>query len=110
MKEKLQLHTCWKKTTLAIEDTIMLTELCIEVNYFQYKESFYKQLNSAAMGSLISPIFAEFCMQKLEETVIPTLGNIVYSWWRYVDDTFGVVKINAIDDVLEKSNNFHPSI
>jgi len=76
MKEKLENELCWKdKTRLEIQDIIMLTELCLKGNYFQFKDTLYEQQEGAAMGSPISPIFAEFFMQKLEENLIPTLFN-----------------------------------
>ena len=88
MKEKLMEDTNWKvNTQLELQDIIMLTELCLKGNFFQYKNVLYEQLEGAAMGSPISPIFAEFFMQKLEETLVPKFGLSLYAWSRYVDDS-----------------------
>jgi len=62
------------------------------------------------MRSPISPIFAEFFMQKLEETLIPTLNLSLYAWWRYVDDVFTIAKIKDIDKIKTTLNSFHPAI
>ena len=111
MKEKLENELCWKdKTRLEIQDIIMLTELCLKGNYFQFKDTLYEQQEGAVMGSPISPIFAEFFMQKLEGNLIPTLNSSLHAWWEYVDDVFTIAKIKDVDKIETTLNNFHPSI
>jgi len=62
------------------------------------------------MGSPISPIFAKFFMQKLEDTLVPTSGLSLYVWSRYVDDIFTIVKTQDLDEILNSLNEFNPSI
>jgi len=51
MKKKLLNDTSWQtRTKLELEDIIMLTELCMEGNYFEYKQMYFEQLEGAAMG------------------------------------------------------------
>ena len=88
----------------------MLTELCLQGNYFPFKGCLYEQLEGAAMGSPISPIFLEFFMQKLETSIIPTLENSLYSWWRYFDDVFSIAKIKDINLIMRALKYYNPNI
>ena len=49
-------------------------------------------------------------MAKLETRIVPTLGNMVLNWKRFVDDTIGYVKNGSIDIILSKLNSFHTNI
>ena len=49
-------------------------------------------------------------MVELENKVIPTLGDKVSLWHRYVDDTFTFIKKNEIENVKGILNNFHKDI
>jgi len=111
MKSKLIEDISRKRhTQLELQDVIMLTELCLQGNFFSFKGDIYEQMEEAAMSSPISPIFAEFFMQNLEVTIIPTSGHSLYSWWRYVDEVFSIAKSKDVDVILTALNNFNPSI
>ncbi|XP_055847146.1 uncharacterized protein LOC129912767 [Episyrphus balteatus] len=61
------------------------------------------------MGNSLSPYIAEAFMCKLEremkdEEIFPRI------WWRYVDDTFAVVKKSDVERVLNLINSRHSSI
>ena len=49
-------------------------------------------------------------MWKLENTIIPKLGNKVYQWKRYVDDTFAFYKPNTEQEIQLGLNSFHENI
>ena len=49
-------------------------------------------------------------MVELERSVIPDLANKLSNWRRYVDDTICYMKVDSIDYVLSKLNNFHKNI
>jgi len=70
----------WKndKHKLDLQDIIMLVEICLEGNYFQWDGVNYEQLEGSAMGSPIFPIFAEFFMQRLEFQIINTMTSIKF--------------------------------
>ena len=110
MKTKLLTDTTWKQITkLEIQDIVMLMDTCMNGNYFEYERSFYEQLEGSAMGSPISPCFAEFLMQDLEEKLIPNM-NCIQQYARFVDDIFAIVKRNEINNVLNSLNNYHSEI
>ena len=41
-------------------------------NYFVYNDSVYKQIHGCAMGSPVSPVVANLCMEAIEEMAINT--------------------------------------
>jgi len=113
MKKKLLNDTSWQtRTKLELEDIIMLTELCMEGNYFEYKQMYFEQLEGAAMGSPISPCFSEFLMQDLEESLIPSMlsDRSMLAYFRYMDDIFSIVKRSELPKILEKHNSYHTEI
>jgi len=61
------------------------------------------------MGSPISPVFAEFLLQDLEHSIIPSIRSILH-YYRYVDDVFSIVKKTDIPLILDKLNGYHPEI
>ena len=62
------------------------------------------------MGSPISPIVANLCMEKLEAEALATAPHPPRVWYRYVDDTFVVIKKDHIDSLKTHINAIHPSI
>ena len=63
-----------------------------------------------AMGSPLGRVLASIFVVELEARIIPTLGNMVFNWKRFVDDTIGYVKNGSVDIILSKLNSFHPNI
>jgi len=61
------------------------------------------------MGSPISPVFAEFLLQDLERSIIPSIRS-VHHYLRYVDNVFSVAKKNDSALILDKLNGYHPEI
>ena len=49
-------------------------------------------------------------MQKLVTSIIPTWGNSLYSWRKYVDDVFSIAKIIDINLIMRALNNYNPNI
>jgi retron-type reverse transcriptase len=72
-------------TKLNTDEIMELLNICICSTYFKFNDNFFKQLEGTAMGSPISPIFAELFLQKLENNLIKNNRNIIV-WRRYVDD------------------------
>ena len=79
LKSRLSEDSSWKTSTkLELPDIVMLTELCMEGNFFQFSNKYYEQCEGAAMGSPISPVFAEFLLQDLEHSIIPSMRSILH--------------------------------
>ncbi|XP_055847147.1 uncharacterized protein LOC129912768 [Episyrphus balteatus] len=106
IKEHLQ------KSNVSIEHTnayIFAIETCMKYNCFQFRNTYYSNDFGCSMGNSLSPYIAEAFMCKLEremkdEEIFPRI------WWRYVDDTFAVVKKSDVERVLNLINSRHSSI
>ena len=66
--------------------------------------------DGTAVGSPLGPAIAGIFMVELEKGLLPMLSTYISSWKRYVDDTFGYIKTDAIDYVLCILNSFHGNI
>ena len=49
-------------------------------------------------------------MSELANTIIPTLGDKIQHWSRYVDDTFAFIKPDTEKEIQQKLNSFHKNI
>ena len=52
-----------ERTLMTTEETCKMTKLCLASTYFQFKDTFYEQVEGAAMGSPLSPIVANLYME-----------------------------------------------
>lgn len=96
-------------TTIPIDNFLTLLELCITCTYFKYQNNHFLQESGTAMGSPISPVFAELYRQFLESSLIISNPHIHY-WTRYVDDVFSIIRARKLNHILETINGFHPAI
>ena len=64
------------------------------------------------MGSLVSPVVANLCMEAIEEVAINTSVVQPKVWKRYVDDSFCIIKQNAFNTchTTLTSNSIDPHI
>ena len=85
------------KTSLDVEDIILLLRLCLNTTYFQVNGQYYAQKQVTAMGSPISVVVANLFMENIEEKALQSFTCEVKVWKRYVDDTFVVLKAKDLD-------------
>ena len=69
-----------------------------------------QQNDGVAMESPLGSVIPAISMVKLETRNVPTLGNMVLNWKRFVHDTIGYVKNGNIDIILSKFISFHRDI
>jgi len=62
------------------------------------------------MGSPLSPIVADFVLQKLESQIINNLSIKFNFYYRYVDDIVLSAPLSCFKDLLNSFNSFHPRI
>ena len=69
-------------------DTANLVRTCLKSTYFSYHGNIYKQIHGVAMGSPLSPVIANICMDHFKMKAINSFHFTPYEWKRYVDDIF----------------------
>lgn len=89
--------------------TIMLF-LLKECAVFSWNNTSYKQRDSLAMGSPLSPILAKILMTKLLQVTLPSLQLQPKFLALYVDDSFWIVKKNQVEIILNSLNEYHNKI
>ena len=62
------------------------------------------------MGSPVSPIVANLCMEVIEELAISTSSVPPKVWKRYVDDSFVIIKKDAVSSFHNTLNASDPKI
>ena len=62
------------------------------------------------MGSPVSPVVANICMEKMEEMAIKTTPVPPKTWKCFVDDSFSIIKKNAVATFHNTLNSIDPSI
>ncbi len=110
LEKRLLLDNHWKKDTyFNLDEIIELVKICSSNTYFRFRDHLFKQDSGLPMGSPLSPILAEFCMQSLEESIVDGHPFIKF-WVRYVDDVYAIVKSRKLHDILTELNGYHTSI
>ena len=58
------------RTNLTTDNVILLLGFALFNSFFAYNDCFYKQIHGCAMGSPVSPVVANLCMETIEESAI----------------------------------------
>ena len=98
------------RTKLDIDEIVSLLTFVLSNNYFMFNDKIYKQIHGCAMGSPVSPIVANLCMEDIEESAIIALTVPPKVWKRYVDDSFCIIKKDEIPTFHNKLNSMDPHI
>ena len=98
------------RTSLTTDDIISLLDFTLSNNYFVYNNCVYKQVHGCAMGSPVSPIVANLCMEVVEELAINTSTVASRVWKRYVDDSFVIIKKDAVSSFHDTLNSIDSKI
>ena len=100
LDEDTTLHS---RTKLTTDEIISLLEFTLSNNYFMFNDFVYKQIHGCAMGSPVSPVVANLCMEVIEESAIAASTTPPKIWKRYVDDSFVIIKEHFV-------SNFHDTL
>ena len=99
---------------IPIQQFCQLIRVCVGSTIFVFEGDVYKQKFGVAMGSPLSPILANLCMEFIEKRFIKTLPNDIRPlfWVRYVDDIFIIYQHSEekLTEFLEYVNAILPSI
>ena len=111
IKEKLEQDSTFsRKTHLKIDEIVLLLNFALSNNYFVFEGQTYKQIHGCALGSPISPVVANICMEKIEEMAIKTTSYPQKTWKRFVDHSFSIIKKNTVETFHNTLNSLDPSI
>ena len=92
------------RTQLDIDDILRLLEFVLSNSFFVYNDKTYKQIHGCAMGSPVSAIVANLCMEVIEEQAIQSATTRPKTWKRFVDDSFAIINKNAITSFHDTLN------
>ena len=99
---------------IPIDHFCQLIRICVSATIFEYDGNIYKQKFGVAMGSPLSPILANLCMEFFEKRYIETLPEDIKPkfWVRYVDDIFIIFQGDdeQLNNLLDTVNSLLPSI
>ena len=65
--------------------------ICLVHSFFVYNNTTYKQIHGCAMGSPVSAVVANLCMEVIEEQTISNAVLPPKIWKRFVDDSFAII-------------------
>jgi hypothetical protein len=85
---------------------------CLQESVFMFNNKLYRQKDGVSMGNKLGPITSDIFMNYFERLHMETLKKLgVKHWFRFVDDTFVVVKsIEQADTILKFLNEQHKTI
>ena len=103
-------NTLGQRTRLSIDDIIKLLRFTLSNSYFNYDNETYKQIHGCAMGSPVSPIVANLCMEEIEDLALEETKTPPKKWHRFVDDIFSIIRKHAITNFHNLLNTIDPHI
>ena len=103
-------ETLEDRTSLSPERIADLLEMRLRSTYFSFGGNFYEQKEGAAMGSPVSAVVANLCMEFFEELALETVPTRPRLWKRYVDDTFCILRKGSTKELLRHLNRVRPTI
>ena len=98
-----------ERTQLDIGDFIRLLSFALSNSFLVYNNTTYKQIHSCAMGSAISAVVANICMEVIEEQAIHSTVIPPKVWKRFVDDSLNI-KRSAVLSFHDTPNSIDPHI
>ena len=99
----------WDRSVLSVQNIIELIGFCLHNTYFSFQNTFYEQVEGAAMGSLVSPIVAILYMEHFEREALQSTSTPRY-WFRFVDDISAIQQQSHKQLFLDHINNIDPAI
>ena len=99
-----------QRTSLTVHNIICLLEFCLNNTCFIFQGRFHEQTEGAAMGSPLSPIIANLCMEAFEKQAISKAPQPPTFWRRFVDDTFVIIQKTQEDSFFKHINNIDDKI
>ena len=93
------------RTFLTTDKIIYLHEFVLSNNYFVFNDQIFNQIHGYAMGSSVSPVVANLCMEIIEDTALTTTAMTPSIYKRYVDNCFAIIKKDFVSIFLLNLNS-----
>ena len=103
-------ETLSNRCMLPVQSIIELLGFCLHNIYFSFQNKFYEQVESAAMGSLVSPIVDNLYMKHFEGEVLRSASYPPRYWYRFVDATWVIQQQAHRQLFLDHINSIDPNI
>ena len=89
-----------------------ILSLILQENSFQFNGKDYLQTHGTAMGTKMAVAFANIFMARLEKEILRQSTTKPIFWKRFIDAVISMwnTSRDKIEDLLVKSNSFHPTI
>jgi hypothetical protein len=85
--------------------------VCTSNVQFLFNGIFYRQIDGVAMGSHLGPMFANIFMGHLERKLADEIDKSCKCYFRFMDDTFCVVRNRSeVERLLNNFNSAHPNL
>ena len=111
IRNKLEKDTTLQhRTKLRINDIIDLLRFTLSNSFFNYNNQTFKQIHGCAMGSPVSPVVANLCMEEIEELAHSQSTLPPKTWFCYVDDIFSIIKKHALTNFFDLINSIDTDI
>lgn len=97
-------------TNITKDRFLHLVNFIFDSTYFTYNNKFFKQVFGTPMGSVLSPIVAQYVMDDFLNSCLPILPYKMPFIKKYVDDIICAIPMDAIDLTLNIFNSQHQKI
>ena len=91
-KKLKQDNTLGQRSKLFIDDIIKPLRFTLSNSYFTFNNETYTQIHGCAMGSPISSILANLCVEEIEELAPCQTHTCPQKWFRFMDDVLSIIK------------------
>ncbi|KER20260.1 hypothetical protein T265_11143 [Opisthorchis viverrini] len=102
--------TLSERTQLTVDEIVEGIKACLNLTHFVFDSVVYTQEQGLSMGSLISPVLANIFMEEFEQRALAGFPYPPRIFWRYVDDTFVVMKRDKFSEFYNYLNELSPEI
>lgn len=94
-------------TDISEDKFIDLVSFVFDTTYFTFQNKFYRQIFGTPMGSVVSPIAAQYVMDDFLDGCLPKLPFHMPFIKKYVDDIICAVPHDSIESTLTLFNSIH---
>ena len=85
-------------------------DICFNSTSFTFQQTIYHQIFGTPMDLPLSLIIANMVMEKLEKRTNNSFHSPLCIWFRYVDDVYGIMESNYIEEFHQYFNTVCDSI